>query len=710
MRIQAKFVVCLVPALVGVYAVSQIAQQVHVRKLQDEFSSANREHMSKLVGTTADMQMSTVMAAVRNAMKTGDMDAAQKIMQEVGAVHGVQEFSLTDEKGVVTYSTDAAFIKKSVPADLKSALFSKPDRFSRRAAETLEIYQPIVAEAACIECHGDWKKGEVGSVALLRLSTAEASVAAREQEAAERRMAGDNLLGAIVTFCILAVFMCGLAIVVVRWLVVRPVGGLVASMRDIAQGEGDLTRRLDETGKDEMGDVARAFNQFIVKLQGVIAQTASNADSVAVAAVEVSSVSTRTAKSVQTMSGKTSTVAAAAEESSANTMSVAAGMERASANLSSVAGATEEMSATIGEIAANAEKARAISAEAEAQATSVSALMQQLGGAAQEIGKVTETITDISSQTNLLALNATIEAARAGAAGKGFAVVANEIKELARQTAAATEDIKRRIGGVQGSAGSAIADIEKINGVIKEVGHIIAGIASAIEEQAVVTKGVAGNIAQASAGVEEANERVGQTAAVAKTMAVDIASVDAAAAEIRAGGEQVQASAAELSALAAQLQKLLGQFKYGEKAAAAVASSSDRGELIPWSDQLSVGVPSMDAHHRKLVAMINELHAALRRKQGLAVTTKMLQGLGEYVQYHFREEEALMERAGYPKLAEHKEVHRRFLEAAAKLQERWQTGDSSVGSELMSVLRTWLVQHIQGMDRQYGVVLSKGGK
>jgi methyl-accepting chemotaxis protein len=260
------------------------------------------------------------------------------------------------------------------------------------------------------------------------------------------------------------------------------------------------------------------------------------------------------------MSGRTATVAAAAEESSANTLSVAASMEQASINLSSVASATEEMSATIGEISASSERARAISADAGAQATAVSALMTRLGQAAQEIGKVTEVITDISSQTNLLALNATIEAARAGAAGKGFAVVANEIKELAKQTAAATEDIKGKIGGVQNSAGSAISDIQKITGVIAEVGHLVAGIATAIEEQAAVTRDVAGNIAQASAGVQEANERVAQTASVSKTMAQDIAGVDAAAGDIRSGGEQVQSSAAELSRLAEQLTSLVGQF------------------------------------------------------------------------------------------------------------------------------------------------------
>jgi len=328
--------------------------------------------------------------------------------------------------------------------------------------------------------------------------------------------------------------------------------------------KGDYSHDVPEAfrqRRDELGDLARAFQTLVHSTRELLRNMTGGVQTVAAAATELSAVSAQTTQNVQTMSGKTATVAAAAEESSANTTSVATAMEQASANLSSVASATEEMSATIGEISANSERARSISADAGTQAASVSSLMQQLGQAAQEIGKVTEVITDISSQTNLLALNATIEAARAGAAGKGFAVVANEIKELAKQTAAATEDIKGKIGGVQNSAGSAISDIQKITAVIAEVGHLVAGIATAIEEQAAVTRDVAGNIAQASAGVQEANERVAQTASVSRSMAQDIAGVDAASGDIRAGGEQVQASAAELSQLAEQLKSLVGQFQ-----------------------------------------------------------------------------------------------------------------------------------------------------
>ncbi len=341
-----------------------------------------------------------------------------------------------------------------------------------------------------------------------------------------------------------------------------PLGRITGRLDVFASG--DFTKSADAADlarTDEIGQAAAALDKLKSQLSSIIRDVSEHSLVLATAATELSVISAKAGESVGTMSERTNTVASAAEEASVNTTSVAVAMAEASANLLSVAGATEEMSATIGEIASNSEKARVISGEAGKQAAAVSTLMRQLGQAAQEIGHVTESINDISAQTNLLALNATIEAARAGAAGKGFAVVANEIKELAKQTTVATEDIKIKVNGVQTSVADAIEDIEKITGVISEVGCIVSSIATAIEQQASVTRGVAGNVAQASSGVRDANERVAQTAAGSKSMARDIAGVDAVAGDIRSGGKQIMVSATELSRLAERLKELVGQFK-----------------------------------------------------------------------------------------------------------------------------------------------------
>ena len=317
---------------------------------------------------------------------------------------------------------------------------------------------------------------------------------------------------------------------------------------------------LTSSSRDELEELAMAVNKMTQNLRVLVGQISGGVETLSQSASSLSSISSHTSTGVTTMAQKAHDVASAAEEASATTIGVATSMEESTASLTSVASATEEMSATVADIAANTARARSTSEEATSKAITITEQMQKLGTAAEEIGQVTETITNISAQTNLLALNATIEAARAGVAGKGFAVVANEIKELARQTAEATEDIKARIAGVQGSANTAIADIAEITSVIKEVGGIVSSIAAAIEEQATVTKDVAGNIAQASAGVRDANTHVAQTAEVSRTIAREIAGVNDEVIEIRREGEQLQLSAAELSQLASQLQTHVAQF------------------------------------------------------------------------------------------------------------------------------------------------------
>jgi methyl-accepting chemotaxis protein len=338
---------------------------------------------------------------------------------------------------------------------------------------------------------------------------------------------------------------------------------VVEHLKAIAAGDlrgSSLPEKL-RARTDELGELANASQTMSESLRTLLGGIAAGIQTLASSATELSAVSRQTASRSVTMSDKANAVSVAAEEASASTMSIAAGMEQSNSSLSSVASATEEMSATVGDIAANTGRARSISEQATGQAQTITDQMQKLGQAAQEIGHVTETITNISAQTNLLALNATIEAARAGAAGKGFAVVANEIKELARQTAEATEDIKSRILGIQSSTGAAISDIGNITTVIRDVGGIVASIAAAIEEQATVTKDVAGNIAQASIGVRDADTQISQTAGVSRNIARDISEVNAAIVGIREGGEQVQASAVDLSTLAEKLGAQVAQFR-----------------------------------------------------------------------------------------------------------------------------------------------------
>jgi methyl-accepting chemotaxis protein len=384
---------------------------------------------------------------------------------------------------------------------------------------------------------------------------------AAEIEKTNKETAGTIWLSLILG-SLIAVMLAVVGGIILTRSIATPLSIAVAHLGEVAKGNlsKDAPAEFQARG-DEIGLLARAKQLMITNLRKMVADLSSGVEVLSSSSTELSASSGQMSAGGQEASEKAHSVAAAAEEMTANVTSVAAGMEQTTTNLSSVASATEQMTATIGEIAGNSEKARRITEEANRQAARISEQMNHLGQAAQEIGKVTETITEISSQTNLLALNATIEAARAGSAGKGFAVVANEIKELAQQTAAATEDIKTRIAGVQSSTAGSIAEIGKISQVIHEVSDIVAAIAAAIEEQATVTKDIARNIGEATTGVRDANVRVAESSQVTQNIAQEIAGVDQATRAMAEGSENVRASATDLSKLAEALHTTVARFQ-----------------------------------------------------------------------------------------------------------------------------------------------------
>jgi len=246
----------------------------------------------------------------------------------------------------------------------------------------------------------------------------------------------------------------------------------------------------------------------------------------------------------------------ASQRMATNMSSMSGSMQSASRNVNSVATMTEELTSTIAEIARNAERVASSVAEASVLAEASNQKIDTLGTAASEIGRVTEVIQEIAEQTNLLALNATIEAARAGEAGSGFAVVATEVKQLAHQTATATEDIRRRIDAIQLGTKGAVTSIQEISRSIREVSLISKSIAAAVEQQGIATEEVAKNVSEAAMAVDSVSRGIQETVEVSQEVARHIAQVALIARDSRSQADHTQRTAETLNRQAESLQRL----------------------------------------------------------------------------------------------------------------------------------------------------------
>ena len=551
-------------AVAAATAVAGIINIMDVRTLTEatrELYEKRTVPISTLTAMVADFQQLRVasrdLVLAQNAAEVEQADARIKKF-EGDLANQTDAF----EKTILDDNTRRAF------DDFRSAMRNEYEPALAQIAEFARAHNSKGADAVIVSAAGKKSVADVeGSLEKLTEDKVESGKKASDENAAIATHATTVM---IVALC--AVFLLSTG---VGWFlsssITRPMGAVTAAADKIALG--DVNQTIPYHSGDEIGKLADAFRAAIEYIKGVATAAGrleqgdltvrvehkSEADvlslnfnrateSLGAALGSIAQQSQALASSSEELSAVSHQMSANAGETAMESNVVSAAAEEVTKNLQTVATATEEMSASIKEIAKNANEAARIATSAVRTAETTNATVAKLGESSAEIGQVIKVITSIAQQTNLLALNATIEAARAGEAGKGFAVVANEVKELAKETAKATEDISRKIEAIQGDTKGAVEAIGQISGVINQINDISNTIASAVEEQTATTNEIARNVQEGAKGGAQVAENIVFVAQAAKGTTQ--------------GASDTQTAASELARMAAELQKIVAQFKY----------------------------------------------------------------------------------------------------------------------------------------------------
>ena len=477
---------------------------------------ATRE-MTQTLGRASGEEATSIFQGIEQGMKRslqqGDMDDFKQLLAEMGQLPGIEEIGVTDAAGKVAASSradgegralDADAFRAAVSANGKVQPLDQTDSFLRVRAHHWET--------RCMECHdGQGKEGGLAGVVYLRYSKGQLR-SARTRSIVTGFLTG---LGGLLISSVGVYLLVGL-------LVARPLRGLIGRLNEMASGDADLTQRLDADSKDEMGDVARAFNGFVENLHQLVSEVLTTTGEVSQGAEEILTASDNMLTRATEQNNRTQEAATAAEEMSSTVLEVAKGAQETA----SAASSASETARGGGRIV---EESVSAMSGVEERVRTIASTVRELGERSRSIGEVMQVIDDIADQTNLLALNAAIEAARAGEHGRGFAVVANEVRKLAEKTAVATRQVRETVGTIQDGTNVAVSSVEagleevaQSSALSREAGGALNELVAKIGKSSEMVSQIAVATEQQSAAVEDISNNLDSIASLARETAAGV--------------------------------------------------------------------------------------------------------------------------------------------------------------------------------------------